>query len=124
MKTKKFTRRNSKDYSKLGKKRKKLQRWRKPKGRDNKMRLQVKGRPGIVKVGYKKPENERGKLNGKVIFKVSNISDMKKIPKNAVLLIGKMGAKKRIEIEKIAEEQKIKPINLSKKKINKETTKK
>ena len=34
--------------------------WRKPKGMDSKMRLQKKGWPPIVKVGYRGPSKARG----------------------------------------------------------------
>ncbi|MCE4604098.1 MAG: 50S ribosomal protein L32e [Aeropyrum sp.] len=34
--------------------------WRKPKGNDNKMRLQLKGYPPVVKVGYRTPKSVRG----------------------------------------------------------------
>ena len=39
---KKFLRRDSVRFSKIGKNRKKIQKWRKPKGRDSKMRLKRK----------------------------------------------------------------------------------
>ena len=34
--------------------------WRKPKGKDNKMRLQVSGVPPLVKIGYRGPRFARG----------------------------------------------------------------
>ena len=34
--------------------------WRKPRGKDSKMRLQVKGWPPLVKVGYRTPRKYRG----------------------------------------------------------------
>jgi len=115
MPKKKFLRRNTKDYSRLGKLRKKLQKWRKPKGRDNKMRLKEKGRPPVVSVGYKKPEKLRNKVEGKEIKTVFNTEDLNKIEKNQIVLIGKIGKKKKMEIIKMAEEKKIEIIN---KKIN------
>ena len=42
MPNRKFLRRNTGSLSRLGKLRRKLQKWRKPKGRDNKMRLKEK----------------------------------------------------------------------------------
>lgn len=34
--------------------------WRRPRGTDSKMRKEKKGKPPVVKVGYKKPDSERG----------------------------------------------------------------
>jgi large subunit ribosomal protein L32e len=34
--------------------------WRKPKGKDNKMRKQKSGMPALVKVGYRSPKAARG----------------------------------------------------------------
>ncbi|MDG7039035.1 MAG: 50S ribosomal protein L32e, partial [Nitrososphaerota archaeon] len=49
MKKPKFLRQESWRYKKL------KPNWRKPKGIDNKMRLQEKGWPPLVKVGYRTP---------------------------------------------------------------------
>ena len=48
---KKFLRRTWDRYSKLGKGRKKLQKWRKPSGRDNKIREKKKGHSRLVDIG-------------------------------------------------------------------------
>jgi large subunit ribosomal protein L32e len=50
----KFVRQESWRYDRLA------ESWRKPKGKDNKMRLQVSGVPRLVKVGYKSPKDARG----------------------------------------------------------------
>jgi len=49
----KFLRRVWKRHSKLGRGRKKKQVWRKPTGRDNKMRERKKGHPSVVSIGYR-----------------------------------------------------------------------
>lgn len=54
MAKKKFKRRTWSRYSKLGRKRKKKQVWRKPTGRDNKMREKRKSYPKVVSTGYEK----------------------------------------------------------------------
>ena len=103
----KFLRRAWNKYSKLGKKRKKKQTWRRPTGRDNKMREQRKGRPAVVSVGYKKQKSER-----KTILIVKNVAEMEKIKKNEIVSLGKVGKKRREEILKKAKEMGIKIFNL------------
>ncbi|MBU0958707.1 MAG: hypothetical protein KKB31_02050 [Nanoarchaeota archaeon] len=116
-----FKRRDNTRYSKLGKRRKKKQKWRRPTGRDNKMREKRRGYPAIVSVGYKKPKEK-----GKVI--VNNIRELENIKKDLVVIIGGVGKKKRIEIAKKAKEMKLSISNMNTnaflKKIEKEKTKK
>ena len=50
----KFLRRTSNRYGKLGKNRRKKQVWKKPRGRDNKMREKRRGYPQVVSIGHKK----------------------------------------------------------------------
>jgi large subunit ribosomal protein L32e len=114
----KFLRRDWHILSKLGKKRKKKQTWRRPTGRDNKMREKRRGYPAVVSLGYKKDNESRGKIKNKIPVIVKNINDLKKVTQNQFVIIGKIGKKKRIEIEKLAKEKKIEIHNLSKNKIN------
>lgn len=113
MRTKIFLRRNTGEYLRLGSKRSKLQKWRRPKGRDNKMRLKEKGRPRTVELGYKQDNRTRGKIDGKDVHFVQNIEDMKGLHKDSVVLLGRMGARKKVEIAKIAKEKNLKVINFS-----------
>jgi len=115
--TKKFLRRTSERYSKLGKKRKKKQVWRKPKGRDNKMREKRKGYPGLVSIGYSKDKSVRGEIQGKKPILVNNIKDLEKIKKNNIIIIGNIGKKKKIEIVRKAKEKKIPIFNVNTKKF-------
>ena len=101
----KFVRRKSKSLSKLGRKRKNKQVWRKPKGRDNKMREKRKGYPAVVKIGYKKAEQK-----SQII--INNVKDLEKVGKEDLIIIGKVGKKKKIEIVEKAKEKGIK-INLN-----------
>ncbi len=110
---KKFLRRVWSRYSKLGKRRKKKQVWRKPKGRDNKMREKRKGYPAIVNIGYKKDAKSRGKIQDKQIVIIMNIKDLEKIKKNQIAIIGKIGKKKKIEIAEKAKDKKIQVHNLN-----------
>jgi large subunit ribosomal protein L32e len=102
---KKFIRRDSVRYSKLGKKRKKLQKWRKPKGRDSKMRLSRKSYPSSPTVGHKSQNKKTQTL-------VQNVNDLKKVNKDTIIILAKVGAKKKLEIIKQAQESKIKLLNV------------
>ena len=85
MPTKKFIRQDSSRYSKLGKNRKKLQSWRKPKGRDSKMRLSRKSYPATVSVGYKTSKAQSGKIQGKIPVLVYNTKDLEKLTKEELI---------------------------------------
>ena len=115
----KFLRRTWNRYNKLGKKRKKKQVWRRPKGRDNKMREKRKGYPVVVSVGYKKKKSEK-----KNIRVIRNIGDLEKIGKNEMIIIGNIGKKKKIAIVKKAIKMKIPVQNINIKKFLKKSEKK
>ena len=112
----KFLRRSSSRYSRLGKLKKKKQKWNKPKGRDNKMREKRRGYPTVVSIGY-------GSENRKTEIVVRNLNDLKKLKDKDEIVMGKIGRKKKMELIKMAQEKKIvvKNINvkrfLKKKKI-------
>ncbi|MCK5043549.1 50S ribosomal protein L32e [Candidatus Pacearchaeota archaeon] len=110
---KKFLRRIWGRYSKLGKRRKKKQVWRKPTGRDNKMREKRKGYPAVVSVGYKQDKKLRGSLEGKTPILVQNVKDLESLKKNEIAIVGNIGKKKKIEIAKKAKEMKIEIHNLN-----------
>jgi len=115
----KFLRRNTGEYSRLGKKRKKIQKWRAPKGRDNKMRLRRKSYPRTVEIGYKQDSKTRYLIEGKEQVIVRNLNDLEKIKENQIIIIGKVGMKKRADIIKIAKEKNINIINEKKKEVKK-----
>ena len=117
MRNKKFLRRIWNRYSKLGKGRKKKQKWKKPKGRDNKMREKRKGYPATVKIGYKKSKDVRGKIEGKKVIKVENIKDIKKLSQGDLVIFGKIGKRKKIEMCKEADKIGIRVLNLNIKKF-------
>ncbi len=108
---KEFLRSKWRTMSKLGKRRKKKQKWRRPKGRDTQMRLQKKGNPKVVKIGYKK------KKKTKDVEIIRNLKDLEKVGKRKKVLLGKIGKKKKIEMIKEAEKKDIKIINLNTKKF-------
>lgn len=112
----KFLRRMVHRHSKLGAGRKKKQVWRKPTGRHNKMRLQRKGVPANVKIGYKNDKPEKPIV-------VYTLNDLNKLNSPKEIIVGKVGLKKKLEIMKKAKEMKIKVTNLNEKKILKKTSK-
>ena len=109
----KFLRRISNRYSKLGKRRKKKQVWRKPKGRDNKMREKRKGYPTVISIGYKGKNDSRGFIENKKPVIVRNIKDLENVKKNEIAVIGNVGKKKKIEIAKKARKMGIQIHNLN-----------
>jgi large subunit ribosomal protein L32e len=109
----KFLRRNTTKLLRLGKKRKKLQKWRAPTGRDNKMRLRERGYPRTVEVGFKKDKKVRGTIEGKNQKFVENLKDINNVKKNEIVILKKIGMKKKIAIAKKAQEKGIKIKNLN-----------
>jgi len=88
--------------------------WRKPKGNDNKSRLQLKGYPPIVKVGYRTPKDIRGlHPSGLKPVVVSNPKDLEKIDreKEIVYIASSVGRRKREVILKKAQELGIRVAN-------------
>jgi large subunit ribosomal protein L32e len=107
----KFVRQESWRYDRLS------ENWRKPKGKDNKMRRQVSGVPRLVKVGYRGPKKGRGlHPSGYTDNLVFNINDLAQLDakKDAVRLAHAVGKRKRIEIISKATELGIKILNAGK----------
>ena len=97
-----FVRQESWRYDRLA------ENWRKPKGKDNKMRKQKSGMPALVKVGYGGPRAARG-----LHPSGHNTPELSKLdPKSDAARIGHtVGNKKRIEIISKAAELGIKVLN-------------
>ncbi len=109
MKTKKpkFRRTDGHKYSKLGVRRKKKQIYRKAKGRDNKIRLNMKGHVRNVRIGFRSEKSKRGLYKGLKPVVVYNLDDLKKIKQGMIGIIGRIGMKKKKEIIDYAIEKKI-----------------
>lgn len=108
-----FLRQDTSLFFKLGRGRRKLQKWRKPKGRHSKMRQKRKSYPTSPSIGYRSSSKERGKINNLYPILIENLSDLNKASKDSILLLSsRLGAKKKLEIIKKADEKKIKILNL------------
>jgi len=113
--SKEFIRQGAQRHSRLGLRRKKLQKWRRPKGRDSKMRLSMKSHAKTVSVGYKSDKKSSGKINGLSPVLIYNLKDLNSLNNNSMAILAKIGAKKKLEIIREAEERKIKIINIGRK---------
>lgn len=113
----KFLRIGYTQYSKLGLRRKNKQKYRKGKGGENKMRLKMKGHLRNVSIGFRNEKKTRGLVNGLEPVLIYNLEQLKKIQKNEIGIIAKMGNKKRIEIADYALKNNIRLLNLNSKKF-------
>ena len=89
--------------------------WRKPDGISSKMRINLKYRPCKVRVGFRGPKDVRGfHPSGFQEVIVYNVNDLEGIDpkKQAVRIGGSVGTKKRIDIEKKAEELEVRILNI------------
>ena len=88
--------------------------WRRPTGIDNKMRMEVKGWPKKVKIGYRGPAIARGlHPSGKRDVLVHNISELEQMSpeRDAARLAGALGRRNRIGLVSRAKELGIKVLN-------------
>jgi large subunit ribosomal protein L32e len=98
----------------IGRRRKKLRKWRKPKGRHNKIRERRKGRGARVDVGYGSPKVVKGTINGLKPILIYSPKDLEKLREEEIGVIASVGMKKRLEILNAAREiAKTRPIKLS-----------
>lgn len=96
------------------KKKRLSKKWKRPTGLQSKMRHQFKGYNRRVKQGWRSPLAVRG-FHGKGVepVLVSNLSDLLNVKKDqGIIVSGKVGLKKRIDILKKAEELKLLILNL------------
>ncbi|KXB06583.1 50S ribosomal protein L32 [candidate division MSBL1 archaeon SCGC-AAA382C18] len=88
--------------------------WRKPKGGDSKMRKEKKGKPPLVKIGYRKPKSERGKHpSGYREVLVHNSNDLDEVDPEtqAVRIASSVGKRKKMQILDEAKENGMKVLN-------------
>ena len=88
--------------------------WRRPKGLTSKMRRHMKYRISVVKIGFRGPKEARYlHPSGFEEVTVCNVKDLEKIDnkRQAARISGTVGTRKRIEIEKKANEMGIRILN-------------
>jgi len=112
-----FLRRVWTRHSKLGMRRKNKQKWVRPTGRHNKIRGKLRGYPVSVSIGYTSSKDERGKINGKIPLLVTNLKELEKAKKENIIIVGKIGTKKKLEIMNMAQEKKIEVYRIDPKKF-------
>src|ERR687892_543429 len=104
----KFVRQESWRYDRLA------ESWRRPKGKDNKMRRQLSGAPRLVKIGYRGPKKARGlHPSGYTDNLVFNVKDLGRLDpsKDAARIAHVVGQRKRLLILAEARGKGIKVLN-------------
>ena len=89
--------------------------WRAPKGRQSKMRLKKKGKRKQPSLGYSSPKEVRGlSPKGLKPIMINNIHELSNIKEGeGIILSGKIGNKKRLEIIKKIQELKLNLLNIN-----------
>lgn len=106
-------RRSTLKHSRMGLGRRKLHRWRAAVGRHSKIRKNRFGYTKSPRIGFKSPKSESGKINGKIPMRITNMSELSNANKDNILIIARVvGARKRIEMIKKANEMKIEILNV------------
>src|ERR671910_2950199 len=104
----KFVRQESWRYGRLA------ETWRKPKGKDNKMRRQLSGAPRLVKIGYRSPRKARGLhpsgYTDNIVFNVNDLASLDP-SKDAARIAHVIGQRKRLLILAEARAKGIKVLN-------------
>lgn len=90
--------------------------WRRPKGIDNKMRLEVKGWPARVKIGYRSPKKIRGLhpsgLRPVLVQSKRQLTELEKLKDKVIVIISsKVGKKTKREITEMAKQLDLKVSN-------------
>ncbi|MCS7134503.1 MAG: 50S ribosomal protein L32e [Candidatus Pacearchaeota archaeon] len=99
-----FVRKDTYKISRLGRKRKKKRKWRRPRGRHSKVREKRKSYPKQPSIGYSKGKKES-------IKRVHNVEELENCSEGEKIIIAHVGKKKREEIIKKAKEKNIIVIN-------------
>jgi len=99
----------------LGRGVKKNQKWHSAIGRQNKFRMNMKGRGVRPRVGWGAEGDVKGFIGGVEAVRVENLKELAAVKKGAGVIVGKVGAKKRLTILEKAKEMGVKVLNRYKK---------
>jgi ribosomal protein L32E len=112
--SKEFKRTDYMRHLRLGKKRGRVV-WRRAKGVHSKIRRKRTGYPRKPEVGYKTKRSISGLINGKLPVVVHNIRELSFLTQKNAAILARVGAKKKFEMIKKAEEMHISLLNVPKK---------
>ncbi len=124
MKIPKFVRKDAKKKPRFKIKRK--IKWRRQKGRDNKIRQKMKSYSRMPDIGYGSPKKTRHLINGKEPRQIHSAKELDsiKLSPNQIIVVAHTSLKNKIEIAKKAKEKNLKILNLNiKKTLKKEKIK-
>lgn len=87
--------------------------WRKPKGLQNKLRLNHRGHKKQISTGFGAPKESKGKIKGKTPILIKTHADLANVKAGCIaILSAKMGERKRVEILNICKEKKLEVLNV------------
>lgn len=112
-----FIRKDSMKISKLGRKRKKKQFWRRPRGEHSKVRMKERGYLKQPSIGYSSPRLVRGLVSEKKPVIVYNLKNLNEIKTDEIAVLGKVGRKKKIALAEYALSKNIEFSNIDAKKF-------
>lgn len=107
MRKQRFLRSDTMRHLRLGKKRRKLQKWRRPRGRHSKIRRKRFSYPVKVSIGYKSSKSTAGMLSSRIPVLVHSLRELETLTPRHVAVIARVGAKKKLGLIKRAQERKI-----------------
>jgi ribosomal protein L32E len=96
---------------KLGKARARVP-WRRARGVHSKIRRKRFGYPRKPAIGYRTARVESGLIDGMKSVLVRNLNDLSAVAKGTGIIVARVGAKKKMDIIKKANEMQIKILNL------------
>lgn len=113
----KFLRKESNKKSRLGKRRKKKIKWRRQKGKHNKIRQKMKGYGKKPCIGYGSIKEKKYLINDLKPVMIYNLKDLDKVKEGEIAIIAHTSKKNKIKIAEKAKQKNIKIKNLDLRKL-------